>query len=248
MEPKASPSALWERHLLGTQAWIGSKFHDRLGAAAAIEALEDWLGGYPNQVEDVSKLALSGAFTAFRSAHELAAAFAAVAVEGSTFKPLKTQDECAAAALAVSILAESQLETGKTSEGGSLLKYARIILARMDVTSALRVWGQAQCELIAGAFAEALLERGQAAEHYEAARDAGEPLIRNPRLRKQLANESIRIAYGDVKEISLRRINLTWSSENLVRSKYVIAALAAARVAPADRAADAAQIAAAACC
>ena len=246
-EQTPSPTALWQRHLQGAQAWMESGFRDQQSARTAVKALQEWLGAFPNQAGDVTRLALASATTAlFAGSHERAGEFAAVVVDASAFVPLEESDACAAAAFAVLIAEECRLETRHAAAAGASLEYARALAARMDETGALRAWAEAQCELVAAISADALLERRQAAAHYAAARDGLEPLLRNPRRAREATRDWLRVVYSNAQQLAGQEAEAEQLVPTLVQRHYLRAALGAARNAEPEHAYDPAAVAAAA--
>ena len=229
-EQTPSPALLWERHTRGAQAWITSGFADDDAAREASGALHRWLGAYPNQASDVSKLALSSAFTAMQAgSYEHADVLSSIAVEAWSFAPLKSADDYAAAALAAVIQSTSRLERGNAVDAGYALEYARALVQQMDPSSALHVWAKSQCELLAGAMAQSLLEWQQAATHLIGARDGVEPLLRNSRLRRELINDWLRIVFGNSQQLTGQSEAAGSLVRTLASSHFVRAALGAAR-------------------
>ena len=233
-EQTPSPALLWQRHTQGVQAWIASDFGNDVAASVASSSLHTWLGAYPNQARDVSKLALSAAFTAMQAgAYEHADALSSTAVEAWSFAPLQNADDHAAAALSAVIQSSSRLQRGNAVDAGYALEYARALVQRMDASSALHVWARSQCELLAGTMAQSLLEWQQASAHFTAARDGVEPLLRNSRLRRELINDWLRVVFGSSQQLTGQSEAAGSLVRTLASSHFVLAALGAARAATA---------------
>jgi CHAT domain-containing protein len=225
-----SPNDLWLNQMNELKKWIESGFKEESSAKKAIKILEEWVGLYPNQAADISKIALSASFTAmYASAYEVASCFSNAVLEISAFGSVTTPDESSATALAALILAESSLETGSATKGGSMLKYAKSIFKRMDKSSALYAWTQAQYNIISGAYSESLLERFQAAAYYSEAYRIAEPLVNNLQLRKELIKDWLRIVYGNTQELLGEEKRAEELVGELIRRHFVNAALAVAR-------------------
>ncbi len=233
-EQTPSPALLWQRHTQGLQAWIASDFANDGAARLASSSLHTWLGAYPHQASDVSKLALSAAFTAMQAgAYEHADALSSTAVEAWSFAPLKNADDRASAALSAVIQSSSRLQRGNAVDAGYALGYARALVQQMDASSALHVWARSQCELLAGTMAQSLLEWQQASAHFTSARDGVEPLLRNSRLRRELINDWLRVVFGSSQQLTGQSEAAGSLVRALASSHFVFAALGAARAAAA---------------
>jgi CHAT domain-containing protein/tetratricopeptide (TPR) repeat protein len=177
--------------------WMTSKFQDQRALESCITQLNELLNQYPNQAEVVQQFALGACYlTKLRSACEAGERLAQIGLDAGLVKAPSSPDDFARLTLTALLQAEAALEQSKPVEGQHRLTYAESLAAQLSPYEVLQPLFTLHLETIRGEFAEAALEYEQAAAHYKAAVEAGEPLLSSPTTAIEVAQRLVAIMYG----------------------------------------------------
>jgi hypothetical protein len=194
-----SPGKYFNAFTRSYLGWQSTGFADAADAINAAGALASWLGELPDAAADIQQLALGAAYTAsIANRPEAAVEFTTVGRDASLIRPVASDEDIASAALLAYLDASAHFSLGQRIRDTSLLVESSSLADRLSPRSAFRSYLALHRHTLMGRLAAASLERTSAVAHLRRAIDVGDPLLRNRRLFRQLADSWMSIVWGDV--------------------------------------------------
>lgn len=183
-------------------AWQSSGFEDPASPGLAAQALHEWLGEFPRDAADIQRIALGAAYTASTAGRPEAVLFmTAVGREASIMRPLATEEDVASAALLAFLEGAAKLASGERNRDTSLFDETSWLLAKLSDESPFRRYLQLHQHTMAGKIAASCLERSMASKHLWRATEAGELLLSNRQVFRELASRWQALVWGNVGDL-----------------------------------------------